>query len=125
MPRPNLRSIRARSASELNTIQRDGVAVDDHAVHLAAAGRILIRPALVVDGAGREHLELDVPRQPLGDLAAMLLATTAHFDAVALDDEGDPHAPGEMPGLLSLGARAAARALELGQSRLEVVDRGP
>ena len=67
--------------------------MDGDAVHLRGAGRVVVAPLQVIEGAGGEDLDVVAAGQALGEPAAVQLGPPADLRAVALDDEGEPHAP--------------------------------
>ena len=61
------------------------------AVDLLDAGRPLVSPRHVVARAGRDDLDLRVPRQPLGDVARVQLGAAVDVGTVSLDDDCQLH----------------------------------
>ena len=70
---------------------RDRKAPHRDAVDLLDAGRQLVAPGDVVAGAGRQDLDLGVPREVLGDVARVQLRAAVDVGAVALDDDRELH----------------------------------
>ena len=64
---------------------------DRHAVDCLDAGRQLVAPRHVVGRAGRQHLDLAVTREVLGDVARVQLGAAVDRLAVALNDDRDLH----------------------------------
>src|SRR6185436_6552320 len=55
------------------------------------AGRPLVAPGDVIAGAGRHHLDLRVPREPLGHVARVQLGAAVDVGAVTLDHDRELH----------------------------------
>ena len=66
-------------------------APDGDAADAVGPFRILVLPGDVVAGAGRQHLDVVLRREPLGDQPAVVLRAAEHLGAVALNDEGESH----------------------------------
>ena len=66
---------------------RDGEAAHGDAADAIGAFRVLVLPAHVVAGAGRQDVDLVLRREALRDEAAQVLGSAEHFGAIALDDE--------------------------------------
>ena len=69
----------------------NGKSTDRDAVDLFDPGRPLVAPRHVVTRAGRDDLDLGVPREPLGHVARMELCATVDVRAVALDHDRELH----------------------------------
>src|SRR5581483_12437350 len=61
------------------------------AVDLLGARRQLVAPRHVVGGAGRQHLDLRMLREVLGDVPRVEFGAAVDLPAVALDDDGELH----------------------------------
>ena len=61
------------------------------AADAVGAFRVLVLPRDVVARAGRQHLDVVLRGEALGDEAAEMLGSAEDFRAVALDDEGEFH----------------------------------
>ncbi len=68
----------------------DREAAHAHAVDLVLARRVVVGPGDVIEGAGRQDGHIGRGGQPLGQPAGVLLRPAVDFEAVALDDDGDP-----------------------------------
>src|SRR6476469_9274064 len=62
-----------------------------HAVDRLDAGAQLVLPGHVVAGAGRQHLDLGMPRQVLGHVPRVQLRSAVDLSAIALNDDSYPH----------------------------------
>ena len=74
-----------------------GEAVHGKAANQGAALRIVVPPLEVVEGSGGEDLDLVATGQALGQEPAMHFRSPVDLEAVALDDESEPHAAAAPP----------------------------
>jgi hypothetical protein len=65
----------------------DAKAQHPHAIEQLDAGLVVVGPAQVVAGAGRQHLDLVARRQQLGQHAALQLGAAVDVEPVALDNK--------------------------------------
>ena len=81
------------SAAEFSGVARAGdrKAANGQAVDLVFAGRQLVLPRDVVARAGRQHLDLPVPGEPLGDVPGVQFGAAADVRAVALNNNRQLH----------------------------------
>src|SRR5204863_7587188 len=99
-----------------------GEAPHRHAADAVGPFRVLVLPRDVVARARRQHFDLVLLGEPLGDKAAVVLGSAEDFRAVTLDDEGESHwmIRGPLsPGLESMNERCEvarhARVAEVGE----------
>ena len=72
--------------------------MDDEAVHLVGAGRVLVAPRHVVAGARGEDLDLRMPVEALRDVSRVELRPAVEIGAVALNDDRESHRAVGSPG---------------------------
>ena len=75
----------------MSRVARVGEAADRDAADAVGAFGILVLPGDVVARAGRQHFDVVLRGEPLGDEPAEVLGSAEDLGAVALDDEGDFH----------------------------------
>ena len=89
----------------------DRQAVDDDAVDLLRAGRVVVGPVDVAQGTAGDNLDPVAPgRQPGGELPGEELGAAGHLPAVALDDEQEPPHGRASAGSTLAGTRALQRS---------------
>ena len=72
----------------------DREALDRDPVDGLRAGRIVVVPGDVIARAGRQHDDLRVRRQMLGDIARVQLSAAVDVGAIALHHDGQLHCSG-------------------------------